>query len=400
MPKRLTAALASLLMLASVLAVVPLASPAAAHPQTTTKQYCAYDPFAGNQCWTETVSVAHHHAPANQPCPAGTTGTPPNCLPIPSDNSNHDPNAGDSTDDDSSGDDSSGDDSSGDDGTGSDSTDDPDTTDPQDGGSDQTQNPCEPWPTCNQSSDPKPTTTTSTDPCGDYAENLVNALSKAGHTGTYNPPTNPGGCDGPSSTDVLNALKGYTETEARRLLSVLEALQNAPDTVSEEGAKAIATLADKIKTEWDEAPPAVKAGVSAVVAIGGCIGLVSLVVKSSTATAGTALAAWGAYFRTPAGQAAVERTCNVAVPVLAAIVQTQFLNGGDDSPSNNGNQDDGHPGGTDAEDVDPPSSQEDVDNTRDPHEPDLPHARRMCAAYPDNDFFCGQVADNEQDDGE
>ena len=70
MPKRLTAALASLLMLASVLAGVPLASPAAAHPQT--KQRCAYDPFAGNQCWK--VNVAHTHT-----CPAGTTGTYPNC---------------------------------------------------------------------------------------------------------------------------------------------------------------------------------------------------------------------------------------------------------------------------------------------------------------------------------
>ncbi|MYH74648.1 MAG: hypothetical protein F4155_07600 [Acidimicrobiales bacterium] len=83
MSKRLAAALLASLTFAAVLAVVPLASPAAAHEQTTTKQYCAYDPFAGQQCWNETVSVAHHHPPANQTCPAGTTGTPPNCLPIP-----------------------------------------------------------------------------------------------------------------------------------------------------------------------------------------------------------------------------------------------------------------------------------------------------------------------------
>ncbi|MDE0133517.1 MAG: hypothetical protein OXM54_01640 [Acidimicrobiaceae bacterium] len=81
MPKRLAAALASLLMLASVLAVVPLASPAAAHSQT--KQRCSYDPFAGKQCWTETV--AHTHTPPPT-CRAGTTGTYPNCYPIPSGN--------------------------------------------------------------------------------------------------------------------------------------------------------------------------------------------------------------------------------------------------------------------------------------------------------------------------
>ena len=165
MPKRFTAALCALLTFAAVLAVVPLASPAAAHPQTTTKQYCAFDPFAGNQCWTETVSVAHHHAPANQPCPAGTTGTPPNCLPIPSDNSNHDPDADDSTDDpDTTDPDTTDPDTTDPDTTDSDTTDpdttDPDTTDPQGGGSDQTQNPCEPWPSCNQSSDPKPETVT------------------------------------------------------------------------------------------------------------------------------------------------------------------------------------------------------------------------------------------------
>ena len=89
MPKRTLAALCALLVAASTLAVV--ANTAAAHEQTTTKRYCAYDPFAGKQCWTKTVAVAHHHPAPDQKCPAGTTGTPPNCLPVPSDNSTHVP---------------------------------------------------------------------------------------------------------------------------------------------------------------------------------------------------------------------------------------------------------------------------------------------------------------------
>ena len=85
MPKRFAAALVALLVAASTLAVV--ASPAAAHTQT--KQRCAYDPIAGQQCWTETV--AHTHTPPPT-CGAGTTGTYPNCYPIPSGNEQ---NAGD-----------------------------------------------------------------------------------------------------------------------------------------------------------------------------------------------------------------------------------------------------------------------------------------------------------------
>ena len=98
MTKKFTAALCALLVAASTLAVV--AQPAAAHSQTKTVQRCAYDPFAGQQCWTETVSVSHVHRcgagmtgtypncypipPVTQPvCPAGMTGTPPNCYPPP-----------------------------------------------------------------------------------------------------------------------------------------------------------------------------------------------------------------------------------------------------------------------------------------------------------------------------
>ncbi len=80
MPKRTLAALGVVLAFASVLVVVPLATAddAGADTRTKTVQRCAYDPFAGRQCWTETVSVSHVHR-----CGAGLTGTYPNCYPIP-----------------------------------------------------------------------------------------------------------------------------------------------------------------------------------------------------------------------------------------------------------------------------------------------------------------------------
>ncbi len=91
MSNRTLAALAALLAFMAVLVAVPLATsePAEAHPKTV--QRCAYDPFAGRQCWTET-SYNHPHTPVQRNiCPAGTTGTPPNCLPVPSTNERRDP---------------------------------------------------------------------------------------------------------------------------------------------------------------------------------------------------------------------------------------------------------------------------------------------------------------------
>ncbi len=64
MPRKLAAALLSLITFAAVLAVVPLASPAGAHPLYGTVKRCAYDPFAGQQCWYETVRQWHYHPPA------------------------------------------------------------------------------------------------------------------------------------------------------------------------------------------------------------------------------------------------------------------------------------------------------------------------------------------------
>ena len=101
MTKRTLAALGVVLAFAAVLVVVPASTDEAeAHPRTKTVQRCSYDPFAGQQCWTDTVNVSHVHRcgagltgtypncypipPATQPvCPAGMTGTPPNCYPPP-----------------------------------------------------------------------------------------------------------------------------------------------------------------------------------------------------------------------------------------------------------------------------------------------------------------------------
>jgi len=85
MPKGFTSALLALLTLAGVITVVPPA-PASAHDlhhwANQKQQRRAFDPFAGQQCWTVTVRVRvpSHHSHA-QVCPTGTTGTYPNCYP-------------------------------------------------------------------------------------------------------------------------------------------------------------------------------------------------------------------------------------------------------------------------------------------------------------------------------
>ena len=295
MSKRLTGPLASLLMLASVLTVVPLtASPAAAHDiyywANQQQQQCAYDPFAGQQCWTVTVRVRvpSHHSHA-QVCPIGTTGTYPDCHPIlPTNIQVPD-------------------------------TPENDWTDPKDddngGGSNTSQ----------------------TTDCGAYKVNLVDALSKIGNgVPGVTVPERPSSCPNLSTEELLAKIKDFTEAQALRLLKVLEALQDAPDKATQEATETVEALAREIKKRWDEQPPPVRAGITAVVSSAGCIGLAVLVAKSSAATGGGALAAWGAYFRSPAGKAAVERTCGVAVPTLIATV-TYFVSG----DNNNQNQNDG-----------------------------------------------------------
>ncbi len=91
--RRTLAALGALLAFMAVLAVVPLATAEPAEAHTKTVKRCSYDPFTNvQQCWNETVAHTHRTIPDNPPpdttpkpekCPTGTTGTPPNCLPIP-----------------------------------------------------------------------------------------------------------------------------------------------------------------------------------------------------------------------------------------------------------------------------------------------------------------------------
>ncbi len=117
---RTAAALAAVVVLLPLLVFVD-PSPSSAHNQTVRR--CAFDPFAGQQCWKESVSHTHtsnnyspppdtspptttapppttvpvpnHYSPPPdtsprpKTCPAGTTGTPPDCLPVPSDNTRH-----------------------------------------------------------------------------------------------------------------------------------------------------------------------------------------------------------------------------------------------------------------------------------------------------------------------
>ena len=79
-------------------ALAVIAQPASAHRQTT--QRCDYDPISGQSFNCRQVPVSHTHPkPKPEPtCPAGTTGTPPNCSPIPSDNTNQDADQGDDSD--------------------------------------------------------------------------------------------------------------------------------------------------------------------------------------------------------------------------------------------------------------------------------------------------------------
>ena len=371
MTKRTLAALCALLTFAAVLAVVPLTSPAAAHPQTTTKQYCAYDPFAGQQCWTQTVPVAHHHAPANQPCPAGTTGTPPNCLPIPptndpapstdpdepdgggepksdepkdsgdepdgtdgsdgsgdgsSDGSTGEPegsNGGDEPDG-SSGDGSSGDGSTGEpegsDGSGSDGTGSGSSGD----GSDQTPNPCEPWPACQSASDPKSTTPSSSrDPCSDYADDLIAALNQPSSDGSYSLPDHPDGCSGASTREMLGRVRVFGADAARLFKQAFEkAMEYQGEAAENEGKLFNGTdeLLKELAKLWDETPNPAKAAALGVA----CFFLIPTEEVSSLTPAGTAVAA------------AQVATCSAALALASEIIS----NAANDSDDGNG-QDDG-----------------------------------------------------------
>ena len=251
MPKRTLAALCALLVAASTLAVV--AQPAAAHSQTTTKQHCSYDPFAGNQCWTETVNVSHTHAcgagmtgaypncypipPANQNCGAGTTGTYPNCYPIPSDNTNNDKNKG-----------------------GTDKKE-PDKTEPDKSGTKGTRS--------NRGTDNRGgtgTRTVSKDPCGDWASATRDALYTYGADGLPNITPPPAGC-GATALQLARFLNRVATSDPldQVVLSAAEseAMRNALDALGSEYNKYITT--------WDSLTAAEKVLVSATACLAGAV---------------------------------------------------------------------------------------------------------------------------------
>ena len=95
MPKKTLAAALAAVVLLPLLVFVDLPA-AQAHEKTT--RYCTYDPISNTRhCWDAPIAHTHRVIPDNPPpdtspkpprCPAGTTGTPPDCSPVPPDNTN------------------------------------------------------------------------------------------------------------------------------------------------------------------------------------------------------------------------------------------------------------------------------------------------------------------------
>ena len=270
--RRALAALGTVLAFAAVLVAVPLATAdeAEAHPRTKTVQRCSYDPFAGQQCWTETVSVSHVHRcgagltgtypncypipPVTQPvCPAGMTGTPPNCYPPPPATTQPPP---------------------------------PPTTQPPECPVGQTGTPpnCQipPPPECpvGQTGTPpncKPppddndgegsaTGTVSEDPCGDWASATRDALHTYGSDGVPNITPPPAGC-GTTALQLARFLNKLTTSDPldHVVLSAAEseAMRNALDALGSEYNKYITT--------WDSLTAAEKVLVASTACLAGAV---------------------------------------------------------------------------------------------------------------------------------
>ncbi|WP_420610329.1 hypothetical protein [Candidatus Poriferisodalis sp.] len=282
MPRRTLAALAALLVAASTLTVIA-ASPAGAHTQT--KRYCAFDPFSGNQCWTE--NVAHKHAPPPT-CGEGMLGTYPNCYPAPSTNENHDPNA--DKDDDSDGGDDSGDgdgDGGGDDSGGGDSGDDDtgsgDGGGDDSGGSDDDSTHTDSGDSGDSGDDDTgsgdnsgddsggdggnqkgtrqnrgtTTPTTSTDPCKTWVSNTRDALHTANPDGTYNVSPAPSGCRS-SNQEILAYIKVLGDAAASEIRDILEDWRESTQGVAELNDADREAAINEYKKAWNELPTPVR----------------------------------------------------------------------------------------------------------------------------------------------
>ncbi|WP_420438725.1 hypothetical protein [Candidatus Poriferisodalis sp.] len=357
MPKRTLAALLALLVAASTLAVV--AQPAAAHSQTTTKQRCSYDPFAGRQCWTETVTVAHTHT-----CATGMTGTYPNCYPAPSDNSQ---NTGDEeakkraeearkaaeeeakrkAEEEAKK-------------KAEEEAKKKAETVTCTAGHHHFGNGCHihgftpPADQCGTGKTwaphaghtpirlPACKTTATADPCGDYAEDLIDALNRPNADGTYNLPTTPAQCK--RTVDLIDALKKLRKLQktlenaedaiAAKIIAALQAAQDAP-TPGEAANQAAIALGRELANAWDASPAEAKAAIITVAATAGCAALALAVAKTTLATAGGATPAWVLWLASPTGKWVVGTTCEAAV--AAAIVYVQRASDSDDSDENDEN---------------------------------------------------------------
>ena len=283
MTKRTLAALCALLVAASTLAVV--AQPAAAHSQTTTVQRCSYDPFAGQQCWTETVNVSHVH-----PCPAGMTGTYPNCYPPPPDNDGDDGN----------------------------------NDDEREKEAERKRKEAEAKRKAAEAErkrleEEEKKDAESTDPCGDYAQDLIDALNKVndGTDTPYDPPTRPEQCKG---ADWIRALKSKLKGLSKDVLRQLYDLELGTREVSDDVATA---LRQEIERLWDATPAEAQAAIVTVASGVGCAALIAAIVNTTVVSGGTAAPAWIAWIA--AHKTAAEIVCTGAVS--AAIVFVERVTG-------------------------------------------------------------------------
>ncbi|MYD32755.1 MAG: hypothetical protein F4W98_02625 [Acidimicrobiales bacterium] len=253
--------------------------------------------------------------PANQNCGAGTTGTFPNCYPIPPSTGSSQGGGSDSQDGDGQPQGDGQEPGGGQEQGGGQDGDDPDpepTT---------TTNPCEPWPSCNQSSDPKPetTTTTSNDPCGDYADDLIAALNQPNSDGSYSLPNHPEGCSGASTREMLGRVRVFGADAARLFKQAFEkAMEYQGEATENQGEMfdGIDELLTELAKLWDETPNPAKAAALGLA----CFFLIPAEEVSSLTPAGTAVTA------------AQVATCSAALGLASEIIS----NAASDSDDGNG----------------------------------------------------------------
>ena len=132
-----------------------------------------------------------------------------------------------------------------------------------------------------------------------------------------------------------------------------DALENAK--LNEEFGKEIIAL-------WDKAPPEVKAGAAFVAAAIGCAGLVAVAYKSTVATGGTASAAWLAWLRSPAGKNFAKDTCGLLITVGATSLTVRVLGNNDEDK---GTRNDEQPTPTTQQPNDPkPDAKDEADDDK------------------------------------